>query len=135
MMKLGMTLICLVENEGENGGEGKLCGISFRLENPHREQQEEAQENEEGTHDFYHAQLVKSPGSLSFIEYPTWIPDRQPSFPLTAKCPVTLVLCLLLTLYGKNECWEFVSQDTAFFNLLRSYVSELQPWIKWEALA
>lgn len=130
MMKLGMTLICLVED----GGERKPCGISFRLENSHREQQEEAQENEEGTHDFYHAQLVKSPRSLSFIEYPTWVPDSQPSFPLTAECPVTLVLCLLLTLYGKKECWDFVSQDTAFFNLLKSYVSKLQPWIKWKEL-
>ncbi len=132
-MKLRMMLVRLVEAEEE--GKKKLCGVGFRLENPEGDNQGEERTEEEGeardgSHDFYHAQLIKSLDGK--VECPTWLPCTQPSFPLPADCPVTLVLCLLLTLYGKRTCWQFVSEDTGFKNLLRSYMDSLQHWIKWE---
>lgn len=138
-MKLRVMLVRLVEDYEENG-RGRLCGIGFRLESPHggeekREDTERDEEEErESRHDFYHAQLIRNFDGGHSIECPSWLPCEQPSFPITADCPVTLVLCLLLTLYGKRCCWEFVSEDTGLYNWLQPYVEKLQPWIKWEAL-
>ena len=139
-MKLRVMLIQRVRDCDENDGE-RLRGIGFRLEGPHgdEEEQEDAEgdgEKPEGRHDFYHAQLIRDFDGGPSLDCPDWLPCNQPSFPLIADCPVTLVLCLLLALYGKRYSWEFLSRDTALYNWLKPYVEEkLQPWIKWEALA
>lgn len=75
-----------------------LNGIGFRMETP----------DGTGIHDFHHAQLIHqfSPKRFDNIlptECPSWIPESQPSFPMPADCPVTLLLCIILTLYG----WEY----------------------------
>lgn len=135
-MKLRVMLTRYLENCGEDGG-GKLCGIGFRLESPYCDEEEDAEgdeEKREGRHDFYHAQLIRDFGWGPYIDCPDWLPCTQPSFPLTANCPVTLVLCMLLTLYGKRRCWEFVSEDTGLFSFLNQYLRKLQPWTQWRAL-
>lgn len=140
-IKLRVMLVRRVEDHEENG-QGRLCGIGFRLESRHgdEEEQEDTEGDEEeerdSRHAFYHAQLIQNFDEGPPIECPGWLPCEQPSFPLTADCPVTLVLCLLLTLYGKRFCWEFISKDPRFYNWLQPYVEKkLQPWIKWKALA
>ena len=136
-MQLRVLLVRRVEGYEENDG-GRLCGIGFRLESPHGDEEEDTEgdeEKREGRHDFYHAQLIRNLDWGPSIECPGWLPCTQPTFPLTADCPVTLVLCLLLTLYGKRYCWELVSKDTGLFNWLKPYMRDkLQPWIKWKAL-
>lgn len=138
VIKLRVMLVCLAEDTNE------LCGVGFRLESPHgdefngeaeEEQEQEIKGLEEGSHDFYHAQLIRDFGRGSSFGCPVWLPCTQPSFPLTAACPVTLVICLLLTLYGKRGCWKFISRDAGLLNWLKPYLNEIQPWIKWEALA
>ena len=76
----------------------KLNGIGFRMETP----------DGTGIHDFHHAQLIhqfspKQFGDILPTECPSWLPESQPSFPLPADCPVTLLLCIMITLYG----WEY----------------------------
>ena len=139
-MKLRVMLIQRVRDCDENDGE-RLRGIGFRLASPHGDEEEHEdaegdEEKPEGRHDFYHAQLIRDFDGGPSVECPDWLPCTQPSFPLTADCPVTLVLCLLLTLYGKRCTWDLVSRNTGLFNLLKPYLKDkLQPWIKWEALA
>ena len=88
----------------------KLNGIGFRMEPPESRDQNANTTNNDNTgiHDFYHAQLIQqfSPkkfGDILQNKCLSWLPESQPSFPLPADCPVTLLLCIILTLYG----WEY----------------------------
>jgi len=138
VMKLRVMLVCLVEDDQENEDKEKLRGIGFRLESPHGDEYEgernEGEEKREGRHDFYHAQIVRGFGWGPLVESPSWLPETQPSFPLVADCPVTLVLCLLLTLYGKRQSLELIKRNTGLWSWLRPYVGRLQTWIKWKEL-
>ena len=57
-------------------------------------------DKDRGAHDFCHAQLCTSIGRNLDATTPSWIPDSQPSFPLDAEDQVSLVLCMLVSLYG-----------------------------------
>ncbi len=122
--KTKMTMkVMLISSDGN---EGNLCGVGFRLESPHGDERKEV-----GRHDFYHAQLIRSLGYGPPVECPSWLPETQPSFPLTADDPVTLVLCLLLSLYGKRYCWTFYTEHQIFD--LKSHLDRLDTWMKWSS--
>lgn len=122
-----MTLKVMLISSGGDGG--NLHGVGFRLESPHGEEENEEDESKKvGRHDFYHAQLIRSLGYGPPVECPSWLPETQPSFPLTADDPVTLMLCLLLSLYGKRYCWTFYTEHQIFD--LRSYLNKLDTWTK-----
>ena len=55
-----------------------------------------------GSHDFCHAQLCRGISSRALSSIP-WVPDSQPSLPLDADDQVSLVLCMLTTLYGGSH--------------------------------
>ena len=57
-------------------------------------------ESKTGSHDFCHAQLCNAINSRIPVLTPEWIPDSQPSIPLDADNQVSLVLCMLTSLYG-----------------------------------
>ena len=142
-----VMLICLDEDE-------EVRGIGFRLETPEGQNQdeetpadEEVLANEEtladedtsankGIHDFYHAQLIKTFGQRKLdeklqINYPSWLPESQPSFPLPAKCPVTMLLCLIVTLYGRtyyNDFFNIYVNDYRKSDV-EQYKDEMDPWI------
>ena len=86
-----------------------LNGIGFRMETPDGRNRNAnmACDDTTGNHNFYHAQLIQqfSPkqfGNKLQTECPSWLPNSQPSFPLPADCPVTLLLCLIGTIYGRK---------------------------------
>ncbi len=115
--------------------DGNLCGIGFRFESPENEQlssqnddQDSSTKNQPGRHDFYHTQIIQGLGWGPDIECPDWIPETQPSFPLAANDPITLLLCLLLSLYGKKYCWTFVT-EYEIFNL-RPHLTQIDNWYK-----
>ena len=56
-----------------------------------------------GAHDFCHAQLCNSIDSSIKASTPSWLPDSQPSFPVDADDQISLVLCMLTSLYGGSE--------------------------------
>ena len=60
----------------------------------------QAQANNNGAHDFCHAQLCNYINKKVRGVTPVWIPDSQPSIPLDADSQETLVLCMLTSLYG-----------------------------------
>ena len=75
--------------------ENQIKSLGYRLETPEGV----------GIHHFYHAQIIRGlPPNIPFMpsELHQWLPERQPSFPLDADNPLRLILCLLLTLYGKE---------------------------------
>ena len=131
-IRLRVMMIALGEAE-------EFHGIGFRMESPESEslkgENPENSNDNDGLHDFYHAQLIQSFGSSRFdqkllVECPSWLPVTQPSFPLTADCPVTLFFSLLLTLYGKNYCREFFHNHNQLSDL-KKQMDKLNGWIKW----
>lgn len=129
--RLSVRLRVMLIRCSEDGD--KLFGIGFRMESPESENQIEAGNGKEGLHDFYHAQLIRGFDYGPTIESPCWLPETQPSFPITAVCPVTLILSLLLTLYGKNYCWEFYTNHRTHLGDLKRYMDKLDCWIKWKS--
>ena len=84
-----------------------LQGLAIRFETDegYRDSEDESgshdsSEEELGSHDFCHAQLCNSINKRIPISTPAWIPDSQPSIPLDADNQISLVLCMLTSLYG-----------------------------------
>ena len=126
--KFRVMLVCLDKK-------GKPYGIGFRMETPHSQDEDVDTFASEGIHDFHHAQLIqrfrrKELNSELQIDCPCWIPDSQPSFPLPAECPVTLLLCLIVTLYGRKYYNQFLVENDIFE--IKQYREKLDPWINWK---
>ncbi len=138
---------------------GEPYGIGFRLETPvsKEDNQDEGKNGKQdkskkrkqkdrgdgqGRHDFYHAQFINKAQFIDKygavkpinppIKIPCWLPCEQPSFPLTADCPVTLIFSLLLTLYGKKYCLEFYNHFVQS-GTLKKYKDKLDGWIHWDS--
>lgn len=127
--RLRVMLVC-------RGDEGNLCGIGFRLETS--ECDATVDDDGSGHHDFYHAQLIMGfeKGALRRpIETPKWLPCDQPSFPLLAKDPLTLTICLLLTLYGKKHFWAFYQRHRQSLSMFHETIeTRMGSWIDWTRL-
>lgn len=124
--RLRVMLVCL------DGNHENLSGIGFRMETPESMNQHGIEAGNKGVHDFHHAQLIRRFGEAKLdeklqINCPCWLPESQPSFPLPAQCPVTLLLCLILTLYGKKYYIDIVTADTIFG--IKPYREKLNQWI------
>lgn len=131
--KLRVMLVCLDNCADECQ---KLYGIGFRLETPESANQAETETGNEGIHDFHHAQLIKKFGKEDLdsklqIECPSWLPKSQPSFPLPAKCPMSLMFCLIATLYGKNEYNDLRNEfrNRSDHSIVGEHLKELDQWI------
>ena len=110
----------------------KPVGMGFRLETPERTNQNANSTSLAGIHDFHHGQLIREFRDRQLDESlriccPWWLPTTQPSFPLPAQCPVMLLLCLILTLYGKTFYNQFLA-DYEIFDIAR-YSTKLNSWI------
>jgi hypothetical protein len=95
--------------------EGKPHGIGFRIE-PGR-----------SIHGFYHTQLIRNLEGAAALENPPTecplrFPEKQPCFPLKADNSVTLVLCVLISLYGMGYCGNFINEHQ---------LSELTGYLKY----
>ena len=136
IMKLRVMLVSLDENRGPDG----IYGIGFRMETPESINQnmslpannQSAAFDNGGAHDFHHAQLIRKFGQRKLdnklqIDCPIWLPQSQPSFPLPAKCPVTLLLCLIVTLYGRRYYNQFLTEHE--ISDISGYQQELNQWI------
>lgn len=77
-------------------GDSKVKALGIRFETD----EGEGDPHIKGAHDFCHAQLFSRSAGVSDLPIPSWLPVSQPSFPLDADDQVSLVLCMLTTLYG-----------------------------------
>lgn len=105
-LRLGLFLL---DNSGE------LQSIGYRFETP--------EDGDESRHHYYHAQLIRSfpndsPGWC--LNCREWLPDTQPAFALDANGPVTLLLCLLVSLYDLHGVDQILRQ-VDFRNHLAPY--------------
>ncbi|MFC2174787.1 hypothetical protein ACFLQ2_02845 [archaeon] len=83
--------------------------VCFRLEGPHPSNSK---------HNYYHLQVTAVEGALKEFVRDTqtedlqepidWIPEHAPRIPLMAECPVTLLIALLLSLYGSKRIVKYV---------------------------
>ena len=124
--KLRVMLVCLDEDHE------KPYGIGFRMETPESMNQNGNEDDNQGIHDFHHVQLIRTFGQVGLdnslpIDCPCWLPVSQPSFPLPAKCPVMLLLCLILTLYGKQYYYQFLRDHE--IGGIEEYKTALKSWI------
>lgn len=74
--------------------DGSLCGIGYRLEFG------------AGEHAHFHSTLMTRRPDLQGGKFlsgcPNWLPTDIPRIPTMAKNPVSLVICAILSLYGKK---------------------------------
>lgn len=70
----------------ENTIKLQYFGVRFEIHGP------------ESPHGYYHFQVTHahSPGC------PDWVPNTLPCIPIRCKCPVSLLLCMLISFYGKG---------------------------------
>ena len=81
----------------------KLKSLAFRFETDEGEGT--------GSHNFCHAQLCIHINSHVRDISPLWFPESQPSFPLDAKDHISLVLCMLTTVYGGRRVFDILNKS------------------------
>ena len=72
----------------------KPLGFGFRFEGPEADSKD----------DYWHAQVISEAraGGDKLPECPNWLPTTVPCIPARAHCPVSLLFCMLISLYGKG---------------------------------
>lgn len=78
----------------QEGGNKILRCLEFRYELDHGGSH----------HDYSHAQLSRVVENINF----DWIPTHTPAFPLTANGAISLLLCMIISLYSKRESGKIV---------------------------
>jgi len=85
----------------ESGGEGLL----FRFDSPHAS----GADGQAGNHSYWHGQLTyfqkcenERANPIRALESVHWHSDNIPALPVPATCPITLLLCLLKSVYGRG---------------------------------
>lgn len=97
----------------------KIKALAYRFETPEGEGT--------GTHDYYHAQLITSFVSGNGVWCPNcrkWLPETQPAFAIDAQDPVTLLICLLVSLYGINEVGKLL-KTVSFKHEIKSFFGKM----------
>jgi hypothetical protein len=106
--------------KGDTSGTRLYC-IGFRLELG------------TGQHSYAHAQLIETLHGASSEQAspcarsPVDLPEEQPALPLPANCPVTLLLCLLWSLYGMGYCRSLSAENRV--SDLGTYLRRLDDWL------
>lgn len=77
--------------------EGELKAFGFRYESPEGP----------GRHHYYHAQVITDLGPHSARQF--WLPVSQPAFPLDTDHPISLLVSMLISLYGLDCVGEITS--------------------------
>jgi len=87
-LRVGMT-------KYTNDGKGQPVSLGFRFEMGHPGQRRRP----DSDHNYHHMQLTARPHGEPLFGCPE-LPETYPCVPTPAKCPITLFLCMLLSLYG-----------------------------------
>jgi len=64
------------------------------------------------SHAYCHSQITLNPfvlGGPPLPSLPLYLPEQTPCFPLLARCPVSLLLAVLVSLYGRIKGHEIIS--------------------------
>ena len=80
----------------------RLVACGFRFEGPHPVADAKTSKKV-GRHEYYHVQLIRRRDKQTLEELPEWLPESIPALPCTANCLVSLLLCVLFSLYERHE--------------------------------
>jgi len=82
-----------------------------------------------GTHDYFHAQMFRefkgASRGLCLPACPAWLPCSRPAFHLKAHDAVTLLISMVISLYGIDMAQDL--RQTRFANELKCYMDKLCP--------
>jgi len=91
---------CVALFRDSGRGKAAVKSIVYRFETAHRREEG----GDEGKHSYCHCQASHGPErNISVAGCPDWLPDEVPCFPLRANDPVSLLLCLVISLYGRGS--------------------------------
>jgi len=96
---------------------GELAAIGVRFETP---------EGSTGMHRYYHAQLFVAfhkEGAYRLPQCPEWVPTEQPALLLKAQDPVSLLMNLVVSVYG----YDHLDRVTGVGRILKSYMGRVAP--------
>ena len=97
---------------------GELQSLAIRFES-----RETGRTETEGLHDFFHAQLCDHINKNVTEIGAKWVPCTQPSIPLDAQDDVSLVLCMLVSIYGARVVMQKL--NSAGVNEYRKYIGKI----------
>lgn len=107
-------------------GDSRLNIMGFRCEAP--------EGLGSGRHDMHHLQFIngfKKDVPFQGTEIKTlWLPARQPAVPIDASCAVTLLIALLVSIYGLGYLEDIVKIDPA----AKTYIQKMTCWQVKESL-
>jgi hypothetical protein len=109
--------------------EGYLRVLGLRFEAPEGE----------GDHDYYHVQFSKGferresfkgdkflkGEELAGSSFPAWIPEKEPTIPISARNSVELLLCVLESLYDDEKLSKFSTESEWFGQSIRSHLKNM----------
>jgi hypothetical protein len=123
---------------------GSLKATGFRLESPSEartpsDDRSEEQDiaNDNSKHNFYHLQMISGfQKDKRFFEDDnlSFVPEKEPTFPLDANVPVKLLLCLLVGCYGLQETGSWLvssSVDKKLVEFLEGMYCRSTPPMTW----
>lgn len=62
----------------------------------------------DSSHGYPHVQITSQPLKIPFQKCPSWIPHSIPCIPLPAQDVVSLLLCVIISLYGKKRAGKMI---------------------------
>jgi hypothetical protein len=101
------------DSESDDGRRSSARAVAWRFEPP---------EGDKGAHCYYHAQPISSWDKTSSGRLPVHLPlnESQPGFPLKAEDPVSLLVAVLVSVYGHSY-----TNGTLFSNL--NFLRDIRP--------
>lgn len=99
------------------GDGGNLQAVGYRFETPEGD----------GSHDYYHAQFIKELEKgrpRCTLPCPDFFPTTQPAVALDAHDPLTLLICVMVSLYGSDYVRREL-RGVAYSNELDSFVRRM----------
>lgn len=91
------------------GGRSRLVALGFRFETPHDAHRADVGTEEPGRHAYHHVQLIRCIDGHELDNCPEWLPESLPALPCAAACPISLLLCMYLSLYGRRQFRRFIT--------------------------
>lgn len=91
-------------------------GLGFRFETPGGRSAEN-----ESIHRYYHVQMFKSfqKGGSLLPGVPPWLPAVQPALPLDCESPISLLITLMISLYGIDRATALCRQASSLAEILK----------------
>jgi hypothetical protein len=96
--------------------------IAFRFEGP------EGTSENKSEHNYWHIQLTNEIDVKKGFQKITclkWLPTKMPCIPVVGRCPVSLLLCLLFSFYGR-QMFKYINKS----KIKEEYYTDLKPIIE-----